>query len=72
MADEAVVFFSPSALQIKKMKPISEEQIAHAFQHNNLTVYTDPRQFQEFLKGSKLHRHSPIADEFGKLWGFEL
>jgi UDP-N-acetylmuramate: L-alanyl-gamma-D-glutamyl-meso-diaminopimelate ligase len=50
MADEAVVFFSPSALQIKKMKPISEEQIAHAFQHNNLTVYTDPRQFQEFLK----------------------
>lgn len=50
MADEAVVFFSPRALQIKKMKPISEEQIAHAFQHNNLTVYTDPRQFQEFLK----------------------
>ena len=50
MADEAVVFFSPSALQIKKMKPISEEQIAHAFQHNNLTVYTDSRQFQEFLK----------------------
>ena len=49
-ADEAVVFYSPSALKIKQLKPISSEQIANAFQHKNLTIYTDPIEFQEFLK----------------------
>ena len=49
-ADEAVVFYSPSALKIKQLKPISSEQIANTFQHKNLTIYTDPIEFQEFLK----------------------
>ena len=49
LADEAVVFYSPSALEIKKLKPISTTQIAQAFNHKNLTIFTDPIAFQDFL-----------------------
>ncbi|RLD77266.1 MAG: peptidoglycan synthetase, partial [Bacteroidetes bacterium] len=34
-ADEAVVFYSPHAVEIKKLKPISKDQIAKAFQRDD-------------------------------------
>ena len=49
-ADQAVVFFSPKALKIKKMKVLQPEQISMAFDHPNLKVFTDSLSFQEFLK----------------------
>jgi UDP-N-acetylmuramate: L-alanyl-gamma-D-glutamyl-meso-diaminopimelate ligase len=48
-ADVAVVFYSPHAVEIKKLKPISEKQIAEAFKRDGLVIYTDPIAFQEFL-----------------------
>jgi UDP-N-acetylmuramate: L-alanyl-gamma-D-glutamyl-meso-diaminopimelate ligase len=49
-ADEAVVFFSPEALEIKKMQPISTEQIRKAFDKKDLIVYTTPQEFKEHLQ----------------------
>ncbi len=49
-ADTAVVFYSPEALQIKKLEPISEDQIKSAFQQENLNVYTNPQEFKKFLE----------------------
>lgn len=49
-ADQAVVFYSPKALEIKQMKALQPDQISMAFNHPNLRVYTDPLEFQEFLK----------------------
>jgi UDP-N-acetylmuramate: L-alanyl-gamma-D-glutamyl-meso-diaminopimelate ligase len=49
-ADEAVVFFSPEALEIKKMQPISKEQIRKAFDKKDLIVYTTPQEFKEHLQ----------------------
>jgi len=48
-ADTAVVFYSPHAVEIKKLDPISEEQIAKAFQRDDLIIYTDPKAFQDYL-----------------------
>ncbi len=48
-ADEALVFYSPDALAIKRMAPISASQIAEAFQREDLLVYTDPEAFRSFL-----------------------
>ncbi|WP_228852361.1 UDP-N-acetylmuramate--L-alanine ligase [Aegicerativicinus sediminis] len=48
-ADKAVVFYSPHALEIKKLEKISKEQIADAFEREDLIIYTDPTEFQEFL-----------------------
>ncbi|MCY2688316.1 UDP-N-acetylmuramate--L-alanine ligase [Salinimicrobium sp. TH3] len=49
-ADEAVVFFSPEAVENKKLDPISKEQILESFSRKDLTVYTNPVDFKEFLK----------------------
>jgi len=49
-ADEAVVFFSPEALEIKKMEPISKDQIREAFDKKDLIVYTTPQEFKEYLQ----------------------
>lgn len=49
-ADEAVVFFSPEAVENKKLDPISKEQIFNSFSRKDLTVYTQPEEFKSFLK----------------------
>jgi len=49
-ADEAVVFYSPEALEIKKLPPIDEAQIFKAFGRSDLKVFTNALSFQEYLK----------------------
>ena len=71
-ADEAVVFYSPSALKIKQLKPISLEQIANAFQHKNLTIYTDPIEFQEFLKTQNYSNTSLLLMSSGNYGGLNF
>ena len=48
-ADEAVVFYSPDAVKIKRLDEVTEAQIAEAFQRNDLKIYTDPKNFKDFL-----------------------
>ncbi|UMY66959.1 MULTISPECIES: UDP-N-acetylmuramate--L-alanine ligase [unclassified Flavobacterium] len=57
-ADEALVFYSPDALAIKRMEPISASQIAEAFQREDLLVYTDPGAFRSFLFGLDMQSQS--------------
>ena len=48
-ADVAVVFYSPEAVQIKKLDSVSHEQIAEAFQRQDLVIFTEPQAFQDYL-----------------------
>lgn len=48
-ADTAVVFYSPHAVEIKKLQPVTKEQIAQAFQRDDLLIYTDPQAFKDFI-----------------------
>ena len=48
-ADIAVVFYSPNAVAIKKLKEVSHEQIKNAFNKNDLIIYNNPVHFQEYL-----------------------
>lgn len=50
-ADDAVVFYSPKAVEIKKLDAVSAQQIAEAFQRDDLIIFTEPQSFQEFLFG---------------------
>jgi len=50
VADVGVVFYSPDAVAIKKLEEISKTQIESAFNRNDLIVYTNPTEFQNFLK----------------------
>ena len=48
-ADIAVVFYSPNAVAIKKLKEVSHEQIKNAFDKSDLIIYNNPVHFQEYL-----------------------
>lgn len=49
-AEVAVVFYSPEAVDQKKLEAISAEQIYAAFKRQDLIIYTRPEEFQAFLK----------------------
>ena len=48
-ADVAVVFYSPHAVEIKKLAAVTHEQIANAFERDDLIIYTNPDDFKDFL-----------------------
>ncbi len=48
-ADVAVVFYSPHAVEIKKLNEVTYDQIAQAFQRDDLIIYTNPDDFKQFL-----------------------
>ncbi|NNK71146.1 MAG: peptidoglycan synthetase [Flavobacteriaceae bacterium] len=48
-ADVAVVFYSPHAVEIKKLDPVSKEQIEQALNRPDVIVYTDPDEFSSFV-----------------------
>ncbi len=49
-ADQAVVFFSPEALELKRMGPISKQQIREAFNKKDLLVYSEAEEFRDHLQ----------------------
>ncbi len=71
-ATEAVVFYSPQALKIKQMKPISEAQIIDAFGHSNLMVFTEPVAFQEFLKSQSYNNTALLLMSSGNYGGLDF
>ncbi len=48
-ADVAVVFYSPHAVEIKKLDAVTHEQIAKAFERDDLIIYTNPDDFKSYL-----------------------
>lgn len=48
-ADVAVVFYSPHAVEIKKLEEVTHEQIANAFKRDDLIIYTNPQEFKDYL-----------------------
>jgi UDP-N-acetylmuramate: L-alanyl-gamma-D-glutamyl-meso-diaminopimelate ligase len=48
-ADLAVVFYSPDAVKIKQLEEVTYEQIAKAFNREDLIIYTNPAEFKTFL-----------------------
>ena len=71
-ADIAVVFYSPQAVELKKLKPISENQIAEAFQRDDLVIYTDPAAFKEFLFSQNIDNTSLLLMSSGDYGGLDF
>ncbi|WP_422860843.1 UDP-N-acetylmuramate--L-alanine ligase [Flagellimonas sp. S174] len=71
-ADEAVVFYSPDAVKIKRLEEVTESQIREAFKNQNLKVYTDPIAFQEFLFGQNLDSTALLLMSSGNYGGLDF
>jgi len=71
-ADLAVVFYSPHALQIKKLQEISAEQIANAFQRDDLVIFTSPDEFKTFLFSQQFKNTSLLLMSSGNYGGLDF
>ncbi|WP_109435198.1 UDP-N-acetylmuramate--L-alanine ligase [Aquimarina sp. AU119] len=71
-ADEAVVFYSPHAVKIKQLDEVSESQIAQAFNRNDLVIYTDPEQFQHYLKQKDFTNSALLLMSSGNYGGLDF
>ncbi|MEW7279905.1 Mur ligase family protein [Aquimarina sp. 2201CG1-2-11] len=71
-ADEAVVFYSPDAVKIKQLEEVSADQIAQAFNRNDLIIYTDPNSFKEYLQEKTFHNATLLLMSSGNYGGLDF
>jgi UDP-N-acetylmuramate: L-alanyl-gamma-D-glutamyl-meso-diaminopimelate ligase len=71
-ADIAVVFYSPDAVEIKKLAPVSKEQILEAFDRDDLIVMTDPAAFKEWLLKQSLDHSTLLLMSSGTYGGLDF
>lgn len=70
--DEAVVFYSPKAVQIKKLDIISEQQIKEAFDKEDIKVFTNPLDFKEYLFKKELQNSVLLLMSSGSYGGLDF
>ena len=71
-ADVAVVFYSPHAVQIKKLKEVTQEQIASAFERDDLIIYTNPDDFKQFLFSQDFDNKALLLMSSGNYGGLDF
>lgn len=71
-ADTAVVFYSPHAVKIKKLEEVTHEQIASAFERDDLIIYTNPDDFKEFLFAQSLDNKALLLMSSGNYGGLDF
>lgn len=71
-ADKAVVFYSPHAVEIKKLEAVSKEQISNAFQRDDLIIYTNPKEFKDFLFSQNLEDSALLLMSSGNYGGLDF
>ncbi|MFV0540050.1 MAG: UDP-N-acetylmuramate--L-alanine ligase [Aestuariibaculum sp.] len=71
-ADVAVVFYSPHAVEIKKLEPVTHEQIVRAFERDDLIVYTDPSDFKDFLFAQDFNDKALLLMSSGNYGGLDF
>ncbi len=71
-ADKAVVFYSPHAVKIKQLEEVTEQQIADAFERDDLIIYTNPIAFKEFLFSQNLENTALVLMSSGNYGGLDF
>ncbi len=71
-ADVAVVFYSPHAVEIKKLDEVTREQIATAFNRVDLIIYTNPHDFKEFLFSQEFNNKALLLMSSGDYGGLDF
>ena len=71
-ADVAVVFYSPHAVEIKKLVEVTHEQIANAFERDDLIIYTNPEDFKQFLFSQNLDNKALLLMSSGNYGGLNF
>jgi len=70
--DIPIVFFSPHALQLKRLKPITIDQVKKAFQNPKLQVYTDSQKLLADLLKTDWKNKNLLMMSSGNFDGIDL
>ena len=71
-ADKAIVFYSPHAVKIKQLAEVTHQQIANAFERDDLIIYTNPEEFKNFLFNQNLENTATILMSSGNYGGLDF
>ncbi|MEO8934428.1 MAG: Mur ligase family protein [Xanthomarina sp.] len=71
-ADVAVVFYSPHAVEIKKLEEVTKEQIANAFERDDLIIYTNPDDFKNFVFSQDFKNKTLLLMSSGNYGGLDF
>jgi UDP-N-acetylmuramate: L-alanyl-gamma-D-glutamyl-meso-diaminopimelate ligase len=71
-ADQAIIYFNPKALAIKKIPPIPHEDIAKAFDHDNLKIFEDSEALEAHLASISWHNKNLLMMSSGNFNGLNL
>ena len=71
-ADKAVVFYSPHAVKIKQLDEVTSDQIAEAFEREDLIIYTNPSEFKDFLFSENLENSAVLLMSSGNYGGLDF
>jgi UDP-N-acetylmuramate: L-alanyl-gamma-D-glutamyl-meso-diaminopimelate ligase len=70
--DKAVVFYSPNAVKMKQLEEVTAEQIANAFQRDDLVIYTNPQEFKDYLFSQNLKNSAVVLMSSGNYGGLDF
>lgn len=71
-ADQALVFYSPEAIAIKKLESISKEDIKKAFERDDLEVFTNSEDFKQALFQKEFANSALLMMSSGNYGGLDL
>ena len=71
-ADIAVVYFNEHTLAIKRLEPISPEDVKEAFGRSDLQVFTNTARLQEFLNEQRANADVLLLMSSGTFGGLEI
>jgi UDP-N-acetylmuramate: L-alanyl-gamma-D-glutamyl-meso-diaminopimelate ligase len=71
-ADVAVVFYSPEAVKIKQLEEVTYDQIAQSFQREDLIIYTNPKEFKDFLFAQNFDSSALLLMSSGNYGGLDF
>ena len=71
-ADVALVFYSPHAVEIKKLDAVTHQQIADAFERDDLIIYTNPDDFKNYLFSQNFDNKALLLMSSGNYGGLDF
>lgn len=71
-ADQAIVYFNPHTIEHKKLEPITEEQVAEAFDSPGMMISTDSDQLFAYLKSQEWENANLLLMTSGNFSGKNL
>jgi UDP-N-acetylmuramate: L-alanyl-gamma-D-glutamyl-meso-diaminopimelate ligase len=72
LADEACVFYSPHAMEIKKMPPLPEQLVKNGFAKRGLEVFTQKQDLENWLFGKSFANSCLLLMSSGTYEGLDM